>query len=371
MQIYLVGGAIRDALLGLPVTDRDWVVTGSSKEEMLALGFRSVGKSFPVFLHPKTHEEYALARVEKKVAAGYQGFHFDTSAITLTEDLKRRDLTINAIAQDENGKYIDPFNGIDDLNNRYLRHVSEKFQEDPLRVLRVARFAAKLSPFNFTIANETLDLMREIAAKGELQHLSSERISMELIKAFNTGNIASFFNVLYQVDALNGKLAPFNQIRAYLNNKSTHIQKLLQTKQLEYDLFLALTIHQSTSIDAIERLIELLKPTKKIMRLMREFYHYHTTLLSAYEYSAEALLEMLKKTDAFRNTARFLRLLDVCYCLDDLTPSHRESLQMLQSLIDKLKNNTYPQLLSKDIKGKNISKIIHKQQLEIIRLEIK
>ena len=174
MKTYLVGGAVRDKLLGLPVKDRDWVVVGATPEQLLAKGFKPVGRDFPVFLHPETGEEYALARTERKSAPGYQGFTFQTStAVTLEQDLKRRDLTINAIAEDEAGRLIDPFNGVADLKRGVLRHVSAAFVEDPLRVLRVARFAATSG---FKIATGTRALLREISASGELDTLTPERV---------------------------------------------------------------------------------------------------------------------------------------------------------------------------------------------------
>ena len=202
-QVYLVGGAVRDALLGVPVYDRDWVVVGSTPQSMLAAGFEQVGKDFPVFLHPRTKEEYALARTERKSGQGYHGFEVHASAdVTLEEDLIRRDLTINAMARDEAGRIIDPYGGQVDLQNRVLRHVSPAFREDPLRVLRVARFAAKLAPFGFTLQAETAALMKEMAASGELSALTPERVWQEVVKALATVQPSVFFAVLAEVGAL-------------------------------------------------------------------------------------------------------------------------------------------------------------------------
>lgn len=203
MKTYLVGGAVRDSLLGIPGSDQDFVVTGATIREMLDLGFQQVGKSFPVFLHPQTKCEYALARTERKDGHGYTGFCFDFSPeITLEEDLKRRDLTINAMAQDENGTIIDPWGGREDLQNRIIRHVSDSFGEDPLRVLRTARFAARFAPLGFTVAPETLKLMREITASGELQYLTPERIFREFEKVLQEGWIDVFIKVLRECSAL-------------------------------------------------------------------------------------------------------------------------------------------------------------------------
>lgn len=196
MQIYKVGGYVRDQLLGLTPHDCDYVVVGSTQKEMLAQGFIAVGRDFPVFLHLQTKEEYALARQERKIAAGHIGFAINsTPEITLEQDLSRRDLTINAIALDDMGNYIDPYHGRDDIKRKILRHVSPAFSEDPLRILRVARFAAQL---NFTVADETMELLRKMAASGEGQSVSRERISSELAKALSYSRCDKFFTVLYE-----------------------------------------------------------------------------------------------------------------------------------------------------------------------------
>ncbi|MGJ8647621.1 MAG: tRNA nucleotidyltransferase [Marinomonas colpomeniae] len=207
-QVYLVGGAVRDALLNIPVVDRDWVVTGATPEQLEQQGYQQVGKQFPVFLNPKSKEEYALARKEKKQGAGYTGFICDFSPdISLEEDLERRDITINAIAKTQDGNLIDPFNGQQDLKNRLFRHVSDAFVEDPLRVLRVARFAARFHNLDFKIAPETMSLMKTISDSGELSALSAERIWKELEKALNTKHSDVFFLVLQEAKALK-KLFP-------------------------------------------------------------------------------------------------------------------------------------------------------------------
>ena len=203
MRIYKVGGAVRDRLLGRPVTDIDWVVVGASAEEMLAKGFRPVGADFPVFLHPKSGEEYALARTERKSGRGYGGFTFHASPeVTLEEDLIRRDLTINAMAEDEQGRLTDPYNGQKDLEERLLRHVSPAFAEDPLRVLRVARFAARYAGLGFRVAPETLELMRELSESGELQALTAERSWKEISRALMEDQPQVFIQVLRDCGAL-------------------------------------------------------------------------------------------------------------------------------------------------------------------------
>jgi tRNA nucleotidyltransferase (CCA-adding enzyme) len=203
MQVYEVGGAVRDALLGVPVHERDFVVVGATAEELLRRGFKRVGTDFPVFLHPRTGEEFALARTERKTGPGYTGFAFDTSAsITLEEDLLRRDLTVNAIARDADGRLIDPYGGLRDIEARCLRHVSPAFAEDPLRVLRIARFVAQLSRFEFTVAAETLSLMREIVRSGEIAALRPERIWLETRKALMTPRPDLYFAELRNCGAL-------------------------------------------------------------------------------------------------------------------------------------------------------------------------
>jgi tRNA nucleotidyltransferase (CCA-adding enzyme) len=203
LKAYLVGGAVRDKLLAIECYDQDWVVVGSTPQQMLAEGFQAVGKDFPVFLHPKTKQEYALARTERKAGKGYTGFEcFASPDVTLEDDLQRRDLTINAMAQNSDGQIIDPYNGRKDLNERILRHVSPAFVEDPLRVLRVARFAAKLHHLGFTIATETLQLMSTIVENGELQHLTAERVWQEWHKSLQTQHPEVFLETLRTCGAL-------------------------------------------------------------------------------------------------------------------------------------------------------------------------
>ncbi len=203
MQIYLVGGAVRDRLLGRPVIDRDHVVVGATLEEMLRCGYRPIGKDFPVFLHPDTQEEYALARVERKSGRGYHGFEFQADEqVTLEQDLARRDLTINAMAEDADGRLIDPFDGARDLENRVLRHVAPAFVEDPVRVLRVARFAARYASLGFRVADETLALMGQMVADGEVDHLVAERVWAETRKALSEPQPSAFLKTLRACGAL-------------------------------------------------------------------------------------------------------------------------------------------------------------------------
>lgn len=213
MEIYKVGGAVRDKLLGLPVSDTDWVVVGATPEEMLGLGYLQVGRDFPVFLHPVTHQEYALARTERKTAPGYKGFQVHaTPDVTLTEDLQRRDLTINAIAETPTGTLIDPFNGQADLRDKVLRHVSAAFTEDPVRILRVARFAARFAPHGFTIAAETLALMQQMVAAGEVDALVPERVWTEWARALAEASPTTFVRTLRDCGALSRLVPELDQL---------------------------------------------------------------------------------------------------------------------------------------------------------------
>ena len=235
MQIYLVGGAVRDALLNRKVVERDYVVVGATPEEMLSQGFTQVGKDFPVFLHPKTQEEYALARTERKSGKGYTGFVCDaSSSVTLEEDLLRRDLTVNAIAQDNLGNLIDPYGGKKDLENRLLRHVSEAFSEDPLRVFRVARFATRYAYLGFTIATETMALMQSMAQSGELSTLSAERVWQETKRSLLEKTPHVFFTVLNQAHGLNDW---FTELESNLDTALASLKTAVGLEKAENESF--------------------------------------------------------------------------------------------------------------------------------------
>lgn len=266
-QVYLVGGAVRDELLGLPIIDRDWVVTGATPEQLEQQGYQQVGKQFPVFLHPRSKEEYALARKEKKQGQGYTGFICDFSAdISLEEDLERRDLTINAMARSSDGHLIDPFGGQQDLQQRVLRHVSNAFVEDPLRVLRSARFAARFHNFNFTLAPETLQLMRTISHSGELKSLSPERIWKETEKALNTPYSRQYFHVLMQAEAL---AEIFPQLIWPIDEAitSADVSKLSSPQRW------AITCHQ-TPLKELQQLHNQLRTPKQFSLLAEQVCHF-------------------------------------------------------------------------------------------------
>ncbi|MFP3014405.1 MAG: multifunctional CCA addition/repair protein [Arsenophonus sp.] len=270
MQIYLVGGAVRDQLLGLPISDRDWVVVGATSNDLIKLGFQQVGKGFPVFLHPKTHEEYSLARTERKTGVGYTGFTFYTTPdITIEEDLLRRDLSINAIAQTKDGQLIDPYNGEHDIKNRLLRHISNSFEEDPLRILRVARFAAHLSNQKFTIANETQSLMKKMVFNNEIGEISAERVWGETEKALRSSSPETYFHVLHDCGTLSILFPEVNQLFGVKSSEDLY-------NEIDRKMHMFLTLKMASLLtDNIEtRFAALCHDFSKILMSQKQ-YHYH------------------------------------------------------------------------------------------------
>ncbi len=299
MHCYLVGGAVRDELLGLPVRERDWVVVGATPEALRARGFIPVGKDFPVFLHPQTHEEYALARTERKSGRGYHGFVFHADPnVSLEEDLRRRDLTINAMARTPNGELIDPYGGQADLAARVLRHVSPAFAEDPLRVLRVARFMAKLAPLGFRIAAETLTLMRELVASGELAELSPERIWQELDCAMGEADPLSFWQTLAQCGALAPVLGELAGRWPGLG--PAMLQAITPLTQEAAVRFAALVEVLAVQEDEIAHLGERLKAPQRPLELARLALRGREQAHRALELSAAELLGLLERLDLLR-----------------------------------------------------------------------
>lgn len=300
-KVYLVGGAVRDQLLELPITERDWVVVGATPDDLRQQGYLQVGKHFPVFLHPKTKDEYALARIERKAGHGYQGFICQFSKdVSLEEDLKRRDLSINAMAIDNHGQIIDPYGGLEDIKKKQLRHVSDAFVEDPLRVLRVARFAARFKHLGFKIAPETLALMQDISASGELQYLSVERIWKEFELAFATTYPATFIQTLKDCAALN-ILAP---MLAHLS-----LDDLERISPLEQKSIPCLVIYLSQLRDKeLANFQKQYKLPKHLLHLIKNFQLAKETL--RYPTDAETCLNTLEIIDAFRQKQLFFELLD-------------------------------------------------------------
>src|SRR5271168_3384132 len=342
MQVYLVGGAVRDALLGLPVKERDWVVVGGTREELLRLRYREVGRDFPVFLHPDSHEEYALARLERKVAPGYRGFTVEFGpGVTLEEDLARRDLTINAMAERGDGTLLDPYGGQRDLESRVLRHVSPAFIEDPVRILRVARFAARFAPLGFRVAPETAALMRSMVERGEAGALVAERVWQETEKALRESAASRFFAVLRECGALQAiypeidALFGVPQPAQWHPEIDTGVHTLMVVDQaaglssdarvrfaaLVHDLGKGTTPrekwpshagHEERSVALIDALCERLRVPSEYRDLSVIVARYHGNVHRAFELKPKTILEMLEKSDAFRRPERFAHALLAC-----------------------------------------------------------
>ncbi|WP_454441222.1 multifunctional CCA addition/repair protein [Vibrio bathopelagicus] len=342
LQRYLVGGAVRDRLLNIDSYDRDWVVVGSTPQEMESLGFTAVGKDFPVFLHPKTKEEHALARTERKSGSGYTGFEcYFAPDVSLEEDLMRRDLTINAIAQDDKGALCDPYHGQQDLDDRILRHVSDAFVEDPLRVLRVARFAAKLHHLNFTIATETMVMMSEIVQSGELAHLTAERVWQEWHKSLSTPHPEVFLSVLKEcgalavilpeIDALFGVPQPEKwhpEIDTGIHTLMVAQQAALLSSSLPvrftaqvHDLGKGVTpqvewpshkMHCHTGLKIIKKLCERVRVPNEFRDLALLVCEQHSNIHRAGELKPTTFLKVLNKFDVWRKPDRLNDILLCC-----------------------------------------------------------
>ncbi|SDA78574.1 tRNA nucleotidyltransferase (CCA-adding enzyme) [Pseudomonas sp. NFACC15-1] len=401
MQIYKVGGAVRDRLLGIPVTDVDWVVVGATAEEMLAKGFRPVGADFPVFLDPKTGEEYALARTERKSGRGYGGFVFHASPeVTLEEDLVRRDLTINAMAEDELGNLTDPYHGQRDLEARVLRHVSPAFAEDPLRVLRVARFAARYAPLGFKVAGETLELMRQLSESGELEALTAERSWKEISRALMEKQPQVFIQVLRdctalrvlmpEVDALFGVPQPEAHhpeidtgvhTLSVLEQAARHQQPLtVRWACLLHDLGKGLTpqhewprhiAHEHTGLKLIKAVSERFKAPRDCQELALLVGQYHTHGHRALELKASTLLELLQSFDVYRRPQRFEEFIAAC----EMDARGRKGLEQrsypqadyLRGAAAAARAVAVQPLLEKGFKGPQLGEAIKRERLKALK----
>ncbi|SFB33747.1 tRNA nucleotidyltransferase (CCA-adding enzyme) [Pseudomonas sp. NFIX10] len=401
MQIYKVGGAVRDRLLGIPVTDIDRVVVGATAEEMLAKGFRPVGADFPVFLDPKTGEEYALARTERKSGRGYGGFVFHASPeVTLEEDLVRRDLTINAMAEDEHGNLTDPYHGQRDLEARVLRHVSPAFAEDPLRVLRVARFAARYAPLGFKVADETLELMRQLSESGELEALTAERSWKEISRALLEKQPQVFIQVLRdctalkvllpEVDALFGVPQPeahHPEIDTGVHTLSVLEQAALHQQPLTvrwacllHDLGKGLTpqhewprhiAHEHTGLRLIKAVSERFKAPRDCQELALLVGQYHTHGHRVLELKASTLLELLQSFDVYRRPQRFEEFIAAC----EMDARGRKGLEQrsypqadyLRGAAAAARAVAVQPLLEKGFKGPELGEAIKRERLRALK----
>lgn len=401
MQVYLVGGAVRDTLLGLPVWERDWLVVGASVEQLLQLGYQPVGRDFPVFLHPESKEEYALARIERKQTKGHQGFVFHTAPnITVEEDLLRRDLTINAIAQDEQGNYIDPYHGQRDLQEKWLRHVSTAFTEDPLRVFRVARFAARFASLGFRVHPTTLALMQQITASGELLSLSAERVWQECEKALLTQSPQHFFLVLRQcnalaqwfpeLDRLFGVPAP-EQWHPEIDT-GVHVMLALQMAvQLTTDRADRLAIrfatlchdlgkgttpvenwprhpqHGERGMILIEQMVKRLRIPNELAQLAALVSRYHDWLHTIEKRSAEQLMALFNGIDVWRKPQRLEQLI-LCSEADlrgrlGMQQQPYPQASYIKAALSIVQGVTAQSLVAQGLQGQQISTRLEQQRL--------
>ena len=412
MQIYLVGGAVRDQLMHYPSGDRDWVVVGACPEQMLELDYTPVGKDFPVFLHPQTKEEYALARTERKIAPGYTGFQFHCAAdVTLEQDLIRRDLTINAMAQDQNGHTIDPYGGRTDLKEKKLRHISAAFAEDPVRILRVARFAARYHHLGFTVATETLELMRQMVNAGEADHLVAERIWKEMSRALQERSPQIFIQILRDCGALGRIMPELNQLFGVPQPARYHPEidcglhtlmvleqaallssNLQQSASDKLSLLLACLLHdlgkgttptdilpshhghETRSLPLIEQLCQRLAVPKEPRELALKVAEFHSCIHRIREKSAERRYEIMKSTDAFRRPEKFELLLLACIADARGRQDHEES---RYPQADIMRNNlqtclqiTAREVIADGFQGKAVSDELNLRRIQTLTTAI-
>jgi tRNA nucleotidyltransferase (CCA-adding enzyme) len=341
MKIYLVGGAVRDELLGLPIKDKDYVVVAATPQQMVDKGFRPIGKDFPVFSHPKTHEEYALARTERKTSKGYHGFEFNTDiSVSLEDDLARRDLTINAMAKDtETGEIIDPFNGQEDLTHKVLRHVSQSFVEDPVRILRIARFAARYAYLGFKVHDTTQQLMQKMVENGEVDALVAERVWQELSKALNEKTPSEFIKVLRPNGALKVLFPEFERLFGVPQTQKWHPEidtgihcMMAMDKAAKLDNDTAFAVfnhdlgkgitpkeilpshkgHELAGVPLVEAVCERLKVPNKYKKLAMIVCRWHLHCHMAYDLRASTIDRLFNKTGAYQQSSQFEKFLQAC-----------------------------------------------------------
>ncbi len=400
MKIYLVGGAVRDRLLGLEPKERDWVVVGATPAELESQGYKQVGKDFPVFLHPETHEEYALARIERKTAPGYHGFEMHAAPdVTLEEDLLRRDLTVNAIAESADGQLIDPFHGQQDLANRVLRHVSPAFSEDPVRILRVARFAARFAHLGFSVAAETTLLMRNMVKAGEADALVAERVWAETHKALGEKTPTRFFEVLRDCGALQ-KLFPeidclfgVPQPEKHHPEIDTGVHTMMVLEQaarlspepivrfaaLVHDLGKGTTpkdqwpkhiAHEERGVPLVEALCERLRAPKTYRELAVAVTRYHLHYHRAAELKASTMLKTLNAIDALRRPERFEQFLAACEAdsrgRTGFENRHFEQPDILRRAREVAANVTSDEIIAQGFQGADIGKQLDRLRVQAI-----
>ncbi|OCG64482.1 hypothetical protein A9G48_02265 [Gilliamella sp. wkB18] len=359
-KTYLVGGSVRDNLLGLPIADRDWVVVGATPDELVSQGFHQVGKDFPIFLHPTSKEEYALARTERKSGKGYTGFTCDFGKhITLEQDLIRRDLTINAIAMDENGNIIDPYHGVDDLHHKLLRHVSPAFREDPLRVLRVARFAARYHQLGFVIAQETMDLMKEMVSEGEVIYLTAERVWKETEKALSTANPQVYFQVLEQCGALSLLFPSVMLTNDLLNALKKSV--LLTDNLIIRFAVLCGNIVNSTLVKTLCNKIKTPSQYTKIAIMVQQ---YRKNVEQIQRLEASQILNLLNNIDVWRNSQHLNQLIIASQAFSE-TDSYPQA-QYLENAYKIARSVDVQNIIAEGFTGKNIQLELQKKRIELL-----
>ena len=401
MEAYLVGGCVRDALLGLPIKDRDWVVVGATPREMEQLGYKAVGKDFPVFLHPQSKEEYALARTERKTAPGYTGFEFHAATdVTLEQDLMRRDLTINAIAQREDGKLVDPFHGQQDLQNRLLRHVSPAFVEDPVRILRVARFAARYASLNFTVASDTMQLMQTMVNNGEVDALVPERVWQETERALAEATPSRYFEILRECGALARIFPEIDRLYGVPQPVEHHpevdtgvhtMMVLQQAVRLSDDTrvrFAALTHdlgkgitpkeewprhieHEAKGVPLVAELCKRLRVPRDYRELAELVARYHLHFHRAKELRANTILKLIQSLDGFRRPERFAMFLLACEADARGRPGYEnrvmEQPQILQRAYAAANSINVQDVVALGLKGDAIASELQQRRIKAIK----
>ena len=391
MQIYLDGGAVRDKYLNIPIKEKDWCVVGSSSNDLIEMGFKAVGKDFPVFLHPETKEEYALARIEKKIGPGYHGFSFLTSKeVSLQDDLKRRDLTINAMAIDNEGNLIDPHHGLNDLENKILRHVSNSFREDPVRVLRVAKFSARFHKKGFIIHPETLKMMKSMSKQGEIQNLVGDRVWKETEEALSSGDSHIFFRALQDCDALRIIFPEFYELDSSSKSNSTKIKEKYTFEILEHSsnktnnpainfsiLVFDILKSRHKSSNAMQKAHKtLVRELKNRLPIPSNFIDVSSLLIqftelieNAVSLSPDSILMFLENADAFRRKKRFEEFLDAHRIISKKNKCS-SSIILIKNIIEACDAIPMKKVIGDESNPKIIKEKVRKSRIEAIKSKI-